>query len=393
MISYLLQKTWCVWAVTLMAVILVYWSPEMKTMLLLLFTVPLAWTLYLSFNRRGSSQDAYPDNNRVEDVDKSVRECLDDIALALNHEIPAYLHSMDQLEGVIRDAAGKLHGGFGGLTENSKRQHELIQEIIENLCVSADDNSSTLSFDKFTGEVSKVLREYVDLTVNVCDKSIAAAHKMQATVEHMDVMFSRLDSVKYIADQTSLLALNAAIEAARAGEYGRGFAVVASEVQGLANKSRDLSEQIHQEVTLTRETLDEASNIVGEIASLDMSVALEAKGNLDHMREEMGEVNRLVASSLEQSSAIAESVRTDIATAVTALQYEDMATQIIDYVKNRLDAVNNGIEAIKPLLDHGEMSESLRMVSEKIKLSYSQEQRVKSAVASTSMDTGDVELF
>lgn len=315
------------------------------------------------------------------------------MALAAHQEIPAYLHSMDQLEGVIRDANAKLHSGFGGLTDNSQRQHELILKIIDHLCVKEDAGNVALSFDKFTGEVARVLREYVDLTVDVCDKSIAAANKMQLTVEHMDVMFSRLDSVKYIADQTSLLALNAAIEAARAGESGRGFAVVAKEVQGLANKSRDLNDQIHQEVILTRGMLGEASSIVGEIASLDMSVALKAKGNLDHMREELDQVNHLVARSLEQSSDIAASIRADVATAVTALQYEDLATQLIGYVKSRLDSVSMGFESLIPLLDRGEIVEILRIANEQLKLICDQEQCLQSAVASTSMDAGDVELF
>jgi len=353
----LISKTWPAWAVSLLAIVVLFiGSKEWLLAAVVVLIISVVWTILLVRLIANVTQSVATEQpeNKINSVDAQILECLEKISTVSGQEIPPLIESLEQLHSVISDASIKLNQSFTGLTANSDRQSNLTLEIIEHLSVKDENGNTTLIFDKFVKETAKVLSGYVDLTVNVSDKGIEAANKVHDMSKHMDVMFDLLDHVKYIADQTGLLALNASIEAARAGQFGRGFAVVANEVRNLADKSSNLNEQITNNVSLSRETLKETNEIVGYIASLEMKHVLEAKENLDKMMEELERVGHVVADSLQTSSGIAESIKTDVGNAVMALQYDDMASQL------------NALEE-KPAS--------------------------RRAVASTSMEQGDVDLF
>ncbi len=391
----LIRKYWPAWVILTVLVGIAFVIPESGKSWFTVFAllaVSLVWFRLLT--------NKEPENivsNQVSDVklaqDRQIKECFNNLIGASECELPPVIESLDQLQNVISDASGKLHTSFNGLTENSSKQSRLTLDIIDKLRAKEVSDESMLVFDKFARETSQVLGDYVELTVTVSDKSIAAAHKMQDMIEQMDAMYKLLNEVKYLANQTGLLSLNASIEAARAGESGRGFAVVANEVRNLAEKSASLNTEIHEHVSLGRATLSETNEIVGEIASLEMSHALGAKDNLDNMMQELDQVSRFVSESLRTSAEITTAIQNDVSTAVMALQYDDMATQLIAHVRNWLADVSNGVASTNALLEDEDVTDLLLIVNRVLQNQIQANPASRKAVSSTSMEQGDVDLF
>lgn len=100
-------------------------------------------------------------------------------------------------------------------------------------------------------------------------------------------IYSVLEFIKSIADQTKMLGLNAAIEAARAGEAGRGFGVVAEEIRKLSDESRQTVNQIKELTQQIEERVECAGQI--SVATLRLSgeqaaATQEITANVEELR-------------------------------------------------------------------------------------------------------------
>lgn len=238
------------------------------------------------------------------------------------------------IRDVVERNSLSLHSSFQSLSASAVAERDILESVSAQLSNGTGDShqTKTVSLAHFANDMGRILDDYVRLFLDVSSKSIQAVHKIQDMVKHLDGMFGLINEIRGIADQTNLLALNAAIEAARAGDAGRGFAVVADEVRKLSKDSNELNDEIRQKAQKAKETVTQVESVVGEIASMDMNLAIDAKGHLDSMLTELEKMNRTVSDGVAKGSQIGDAMQQEVSRAFAALQSADQISQMLSQV-------------------------------------------------------------
>ncbi len=307
-------------------------------------------------------------------------------------------NELEQLKAVVADGVGTMSTSFSGLNALTSQQMEIVMSMVTQIADTADTDSKRTNFQEFAEETDRVLREFVSLILMTSKQSMEMVNLIYDVGDYMGKIEDLLKDVKQIADQTNLLALNAAIEAARAGEAGRGFGVVADEVRKLSNHSNRFSDEIREVIDDSKVKIEEAKNVIESMASKDMNVAIQSKSRVEEMLADIGKLNSFFSERLSVVTGVTDEINGNVGMAVRALQFEDLARQLIEYLQKSNGEFQEVMGEVRATLNSAGMEAGNDSVWEEghqrlASLRSEWSARALSPVSQKSMDEGEIELF
>jgi methyl-accepting chemotaxis protein len=314
-------------------------------------------------------------------------------------QMGAAREELARLQQILGEAIGTLVACFNNTQNLSSRQ----QELALGIATGGQEGARGATVDSFVGDAAAALKRLMDSTSRSSQAAGSLVDKMDAVKQRVTGILNVLEEIQGISRQTNLLALNAAIEAARAGDGGRGFAVVAEEVRLLSDRTGQFSQQIRGEMENVHRALQDAGALIDHMASREVQSAQEAKAQAEHTLAGIQTVNASIAAGVKDMSQIAGEVSVNVNRAVSTLQFQDVASQLVGHTRKRVEqaeAMAQALSALTPPLSElggpgGERIAPALAALERVKDSVVQARARTAAnpVRQQGMQTGSVDLF
>ena len=254
----------------------------------------------------------------------------------MNESLVSVVTTVRSSSDSIATGSGEIATGNTDLSQRTEAQASNLQQTAASMeeLTSAVKNSSDIAqqANQLASSASSAARRGNEVVAQV----VSTMQEITASSQKIGEIIGVIDGIAF---QTNILALNAAVEAARAGEQGRGFAVVASEVRSLARRSADAAKEIKsligasvgkvedgaKLVASAGQTMEDilsqtkrVSDLIGELSA----AALEQTGGISQVNAAVTQLDRVTqqnAALVEESSAAAESLRSQAQTLVQAV--------------------------------------------------------------------------
>ncbi|GIA07998.1 Methyl-accepting chemotaxis protein [Vibrio cholerae] len=306
----------------------------------------------------------------------------------LKENIQRVAEPLEKQRLIINSSAETLNNSFFSLQRVSEEQSSVSTQLVDNLMAN---QGSEFDLMQVLPKTEVIIQQFVQILVDVSEKSISAVHSIHDMSQKLDMVFKLLNQVRSLSEQTNLLALNAAIEAARAGEAGRGFAVVAQEVRNLSIQAANLNTQIETEMKVAQDTVDIANRTVGEMASFDMTQAIESKEKVDYMLRGVQQLNTEIEQEVNKLQRLGQQLTQQVREGTRALQFTDIVYQQGEYALGSITFLQEASGLLKAVQSN---SRNVQQLIENIE-ALQERSRNRGGLAANqhSIDEGEVELF
>ena len=300
---------------------------------------------------------------------------------------------LDRVKALLQQAIDQLIASFGTMNSHIQAQRDLALSIVSGMAGQGEMEGDS-GFSHFVLDTSKTLEAFVDNTVSTSKIAMGLVETMDVISTEVNAILSILGEIEAIAKQTNLLALNAAIEAARAGEAGRGFAVVADEVRALSQRTNQFSNEIRSHMDGVHSSLAKAHESIYAVASMDMNYALTSKKQVQDTMTKIERINGEMASAARSIDEYAGQVSQEVNVAVTALQFQDMTSQLVSHAQGGIRALLMAAdEAAAAFAGAENVAKGLAHAKERMHALAEVDRMHLNPVKQESMNSGEIELF
>ena len=333
----------------------------------------------------------------LEEFHKLLNECVGQFSI----QFDAACSEIARVQTLLSEAIADLTASFQGMHDHTAEQHSLTLAVT----AGGNDSDAAVRFDSFVQDTSAVMQRVVDSVVGNSKLGMELVELTDSIAKHAKDVQGILSEIGAIAKQTNLLALNAAIEAARAGEAGRGFAVVADEVRDLSARTTQFSQQINTLMQGMQASVKQTETAIQSMASQDMTFALESKQQVETIIRTLEEQDGRRVKALAELGGSASAVDALVGQAITAMQFQDMVSQLLGHVLRRIEALNGVVAELNGVggtlareaatSDARAAIDTLRAEQGRIAIALKgiEAQTVNNPVDQKAMTQGDIELF